>query len=297
MAIDLTLVPLPDVIETLSYDRIREELIVDFKRRWEKVRETKPELPPYNVEMLETDPALILIEVFSARELLWRARGNEVARAVMLSSARGTDLDNFAADFSMTRRILRIDSAGNPVLESDEEFRQRRNLAPDGYAAAGPEDAYRYFAWSADPMIKQVEAIKGLNNRCDIIVLGRDGDGTVPQTVIAKVYAALSPKTRRPLTDSVYVRSATIVPQPIRVSVTAQTGPDKSTVAARAKASLEAYAQSRSSIGKSLRVDGIIGAAHLNNALETIQVIEPAFDIDPGAYGTVFVPEVIVEVS
>ncbi|MEN5275759.1 baseplate J/gp47 family protein [Brucella sp. TWI432] len=297
MAIDLTLVPLPDVIETLSYEQILEDMVVEYKQKWAKVREKKPELPPYNVEMLETDAAKIIIEVFASRELLWRARGNNVARAVMLASARGTDLDNFAADFGMTRRIIRTDSAGNPVFESDEEFRQRRNLAPDGYAAAGPEDAYRYFAWSADPMIKQVEAIKGLNNRCDIIVLGRDGDGTVPQEVVAKVYAALSPKTRRPLTDSVYVRSATVVSQIIRVKITAQTGPDVSTVRARTKASIEAYAQSRSSIGKSLRVDGIIGAAHLNNALETVQVIEPSADVVPGEYGTVFVPEVIVEVS
>ncbi|NKW09946.1 hypothetical protein HGG76_11585 [Ochrobactrum tritici] len=147
-------------------------MVADFKERWAKVRETKPELPAYNVEMLETDPVKIVIEAFAYRELLWRARANQVARAVMLATTTGTDLDNFAADFGVTRRIIRYDDDGNPVYESDEEFRQRRNLAPDGYAAAGPEDAYRFFAWSADGSIKQVEAIKGENNRCDIILPG-----------------------------------------------------------------------------------------------------------------------------
>lgn len=297
MAIDLTLVPLPEVIETLDYETIVNEVVADFKERWAKVRETKPELPAYNVEMLETDPVKIVIEAFAYRELLWRARANQVARAVMLASATGTDLDNFAADFGMTRRIIRHDDAGNPVYESDEEFRQRRNLAPDGYAAAGPEDAYRYFAWSADGSIKQVEALKGENNRCDIILLGRNGDGTVTQEVVAKVYEALSAKTRRPLTDNVYVRSASIVSQPIKVKIAAPTGPDISTLAAKTKASIEAYARSRSAIGTVLRVDGIVGAAHAGNALESVLVIEPAVDIDPGKYGTVFVPEVTVEVS
>lgn len=297
MAIDLTLVPLPDVIETLDYETILNEMVADFKERWAKVRETKPELPAYNVEMLETDPVKIVIEAFAYRELLWRARANQVARAVMLATATGTDLDNFAADFGMTRRIIRYDDEGNPVYESDEEFRQRRNLAPDGYAAAGPEDAYRFFAWSADGSIKQVEAIKGENNRCDIILLGREGDGTVSQDVVTKVYDALSAKTRRPLTDNVYVRSATIVSQVIRVKVTAQTGPDVSTTVAKAKASIQSYVSSRSAIGTVLRADGIIAAAHNGNALESVVVIEPSTDVDPGKYGTVYVPEVIVEVA
>ncbi|MCH4539066.1 baseplate J/gp47 family protein [Ochrobactrum sp. A-1] len=297
MAIDLTLVPLPDVIETLDYETILNEMVADFKERWAKVREMKPELPAYNVEMLETDPVKIVIEAFAYRELLWRARANQVARAVMLATATGTDLDNFAADFGMTRRIIGYSITGNPVYESDEEFRQRRNLAPDGYAAAGPEDAYRYYAWSADGSIKQVKAIKGENNRCDVILLGREADGTVSQDVVTKVYGALSPKTRRPLTDNVYVRSATIVSQVIRVKVTAQTGPDVSTTVAKAKASIQDYASSRSAIGTVLRADGIIAAAHNGNALESVVVIEPAADVDPGKYGTVYVPEVIVEVA
>lgn len=297
MAIDLTQVPLPDVIETLDYETTLAEVIDDFRRYWEKVRERRPELPAYNVEMLETDPVRIVLEACAYRELLWRARANQVARSVMLATATGADLDNFAADFGMTRRIIGTDEDGNAIYESDEEFRQRRNLAPDGYAAAGPEDAYRYHAWSADGSIKEVQAIKGEGNRCDIILLGREGNGTVSQEVVAKVYDALSPKTRRPLTDNVYVRSATIVSQPIRVAITVPTGPDATTVAEKAKTSIASYAQERSTIGKTLRLDGIIGAAHRDNALESVTVLEPSGDVDPGLFGSVHVPVVIVEVA
>lgn len=287
MSINLANVPLPAVIETLSFEDILAEMQTDLVERF-------PDIEP--VLALETSLVNKLMQVFAYREMLLRARVNDAARALMLATAAGTDLDNFAADFGMERLVIGTDADGEPIYESDEDFRQRRNLAPDGYAAAGPENAYKYFALSADGSIRQVEAIKGDDNRCDVILLGRDGDGSVSSDVVAKVYEALSAKTRRPLTDNVYVRSVSVVTQPIRVQVRLQTGPDPATALARAKASIEAYADGRAAIGKALRVDGIIGAAHAGNALESAAVIEPPADVDPGQFGTVYVPEVIVEV-
>lgn len=287
MSINLANVPLPAVVETLSFEETLAEMQADLIERY-------PDIAP----VLQLESALVnkLMQVFAYREMLLRARVNDAARGLMLATATGTDLDNFAADFGMERLVIGEDDDGNPIYESDEDFRQRRNLAPDGYAAAGPENAYKYFALSADGRIKQVEAIKGENNRCDVILLGRYGDGSVEQEIVTKVYEALSPKTRRPLTDNVYVRSVAVTTQTIRVQVKLQTGPDPATIAAKAKASIEAYARERSAIGTVLRVDGIIGAAHAGNALESVSVMEPAADVDPGKFGTVYVPDVIVEV-
>lgn len=295
--LDLSRLPLPDVVEELDYESILVAHMAEFVTSWAKARESRPELPAYDVEMLETDPVKIVIESFAYRELLLRARANDIARALMLATASRADLDNFAADFGLERRVVGEDAGGNPILESDAEFRQRRHLAPDGYAAAGPENAYRFFAWSADGSIKQVEAIKGEDNRCDVVLLGRDGNGSVDGDVVSKVYDALSAKTRRPLTDSVYVRSVEVIEQTIRVTVRLQTGPDPAALVAKVKTSIEAYAKGRAAIGTVLRVDGIVGAAHAGNSLETVSVTEPATDIDPGRFGTVHVPEVIVEVE
>lgn len=296
MAIDLTQVAFPDVIEQLDYEATLAATMEYFIEAWRVVRETHPELPPYDVQMLETDPVKIVLEVMAYREMLLRARVNKAARALMLATATGADLDNFAADFGMERLVVGYDDDGNPILEDDATFRQRRNLAPDGYAVAGPEDAYRYHAMTADGSIREVAAVKGDDNRCDIVLLCRDGDGTASQEVIDKVYAALSPRTRRPLTDNVYVRSAEIVSQPIVVNISVRTGPDPSLAAAQAKARIEAYVKGRMSIGSILRVDGIIGAAHGSNDLESVKVIEPTEDVDPGKYGSVYVPSVTVEV-
>lgn len=287
MSINLANVPLPAVIEILSFEDIVTEMQDDLVERF-------PDIEP----VLQLESALVnkLMQVFAYRELLLRARVNDAAKALMLATASGTDLDNFAADFGMERLVVGEDDDGNPIFESDDDFRNRRNLAPDGYAAAGPENAYKYFALSADGRVKQAEAIMGEHNRCDVILLGRDGDGAVSQEVVSKVYDALSPKTRRPLTDSVYVRSASIVSQSIKVNITVQSGPDPAIIAAKAKASISRYAQERASIGAVLRVDGIIGAAHSGNALESAVVIEPEADVDPGKFGAVHVPEIIIEV-
>ena len=287
MSINLANVPLPAVVETLSFEETLAEMQADLVSRY-------PDIEP----VLQLESALVnkIMQVFAYREMGMRARVNDAAKALMLATTTGTDLDNFAADFNMGRLVVGTDADGNPIYEDDEAFRFRRQLAPDGYAAAGPENAYKFFALSADGRIKQVEAIKGENNRCDVVLLGRYGDGSVEQEIVSKVYAALSPKVRRPLTDNVYVRSVSVTTQAIRVQIRLQTGPDATTIIAKAKASIEAYARDRSAIGTVLRVDGIIGAAHAGNALESASVIEPAADIDPGKFGTVYVPEVIVEV-
>lgn len=294
--LDLSRLPLPDVIETLDFEAIYDELVAAFLSIWAEKRVSRPELPEINTVDLESDVIAAVFQTFTYREMLLRARVNNAARALMLATTTGTDLDHFAGDFDMERLVVGTDEDGAPIYESDRDFRLRRQLAPDGYAAAGPENAYKFFALSADGRIKQVEAIKGEDNRCDVIILGRDGDGSVGQEIVAKVYEALSAKTRRPLTDNVYVRSVSVVSQPIKVQVRLRTGPDPSAIAAKSKASIEAYARERSAIGTILRVDGIIGAAHADNALESATVIDPPTDVDPGKFGTVYVPEVIVEV-
>lgn len=295
MNIDLTSIPFPDVIETLEYEQILADHIAYFKQVWAAVRLGNPAMPDYDVEMLETDPVKIVLEASAYREMLLRARVNDAARALMLASSSRADLDQFAADFDMERLVVGRDADDQPIYESDDDFRKRRQLAPGGYAAAGPEEAYRYFALSADGRIKQVEAVKGENNRCDIVLLGRDGNGSVGADVVTKVHDALSARTRRPLTDNVYVRSAAIVEQSIRIRVSVQTGPDPATMINRARDSVQAYAAKRASIGSVLRLDGIIGAAHANNSLESVEVVEPAGDLDPGKFGAVYVPQVIVE--
>lgn len=296
--INLADLPLPNVLGDLDYDRELKGVIADFVARWKLFVEKYPDLhlPQYDVETLETDPAILQLENGAFVAMLVLARINDAARGLMLASAEGTDLEHFAADFNVKRMTIRPAAGDVPaIMESNQDLRTRRNLAPDGYAAAGPEDAYRFFALSADPSIKEAEAIKGQDNRVDVVLLSRDGTGAVPGSIVTKVHEALSPKKTRPLTDNLHVRSASIVEQKISVRLTIPFGPDRSAVVQKAKASITAYAAARKSLGKKLYRDGISAAARNGNAVETVEVVEPSSDIDPGKFGAVHVTDIIVE--
>lgn len=297
-SINLSDLTLPPVLQPLDYEVLLADIIAEFKGRWEDLRITNPDLPSYDVEMLETDPAKIVLESAAYIYLLTLARVNDAAKALMLATTTGADMDAFAADFNLQRLVVTPATDSAPaVMENDRDFRQRRWLATEGYSAAGPEDAYRFFALSADASIKEALAVKGDDNRVDLVLLSRNGDGTVPNEIVTKVHDAVSPSKTRPLTDSLYTRSAAITSQAISVLVTVPYGPDRETVRAKALAGITAYASERHALGKALRVDGIIGAARAGNAIETIEVTSPAADVDPGPLGAVHVSSITVNLA
>lgn len=297
-AINLSHLPFPDVIQNLDYEAILAILVSRFQTIWGERRASDPNLPEYDVALLETDPGKIVLEVSSYAVLNVLQEINDAAKALMLATTSGSNLDNFAADFNMERMTVTPATDSSPaVMESDADFKLRRQLAPEGYAAAGPEGAYEYFSLSADASIREARAVRGQDNRVDVVLLGRAGDGTVDQAVIEKVYAALSPKKTRPLTDNVYVRSANIIYQTVHVRIRVQSGPDASALVNKARDGIRSYISERSSIGTALRTDGIISGARQNNPVEKVEVLEPVFDVEPGAFDFIYVSEIIVDVS
>jgi phage-related baseplate assembly protein len=78
----------PDIIETLDYEAIVSEMRDDLVARFPLIA---------GVIDLESEPARKLIEAFAYRELRLRARINDGARAVLLASSYGTNLDHLAA--------------------------------------------------------------------------------------------------------------------------------------------------------------------------------------------------------
>ena len=115
--IDLSKLPAPDVIETLDFETLLTNYINDFVAR-----------NPNYATLLESDPAIILMQVVAYREMLLRARINEAAKANMLAYATKGDLDNLAAFFG----VERLED------ETDERLRKRTQLALEGFSTAGP---------------------------------------------------------------------------------------------------------------------------------------------------------------
>jgi len=201
MTIKLVSLPAPQVIEELDYEAIVDRQKDRFAELWGAVRVSNPDLglPDYDVSMLETDPAVIVIEAHAYDELLLRARVNDALRSNLLKYSTGADLDNLAADHGVTRLMG----------ESDAALRERIVLADQGRSTAGPEQWYMFHARSADVRVKDVKVYRpGAGPELSLAVLSTDGDGTPSQEILDNVLAAVTAPGVRSVNDAIAVQSA-----------------------------------------------------------------------------------------
>jgi phage-related baseplate assembly protein len=89
-AIDLTKLNAPDIIETLDFENIFNDMVAELKSRDNAFD-----------ALLESEPVIKVLEVAAYREVLLRARINDASKAVMLAYAKTSDLDNLAAYFGV----------------------------------------------------------------------------------------------------------------------------------------------------------------------------------------------------
>jgi phage-related baseplate assembly protein len=303
-AIDLSKLEPPAAVEQLSYESIYQLHLAEFQARW----------PDYDVT-LETDPAIILLQVGAYREYLLRGRVNDAVRAVMPAFAVGADLDHIAAILGVSR--LEISPAnteeGIPaVMESDDAFRRRMVLAPEGYSVAGPEGAYVYHALTADSEVMDAAAaspepddikqlvlsvlasngasaplVNAMTAALDaatwpgevvVSVLSREGDGAVSPDLAAAVQEYLSDETIRPLTDHVIVQGAEIVPYSVDATIWTFGGPDGAVVVQAARTRLDAYVAACHRLGRDITISGLHAALHIDG-VQRVALSSPAEDI------------------
>ena len=210
--IDLSRLPAPDVVEPLDYESILAE-------RKAALIALYPEAEQADIAALlelESEPLTKLCEENAYRELHWRQRVNEAAKAVMLAYSSKTDLDQLAANSNIERLVT---DPGDPdavppvppTYESDDDLRLRAQRAWEGLSVAGPTKAYEFHALSADGRVADATAISPSPCVAVVTVLSRLGDGTATQDLIDVVTAALSAEDVRPVGDRLTVQSAAIV--------------------------------------------------------------------------------------
>lgn len=302
-AVDLSKLPPPKLVEELDYETILAEWIVAMKLV----------MPAYVVR--ESDPATKVMQIGAYREMLLRQRVNDAAYAVMPAYAEDSDLDQIGARAGIARFVLDEGDPANGIpatLESDEDFRRRIVLAPEGFSVAGPEGAYIFHALSADARvldasayspepddIRQIvfdvldahsaspallaamaSALDNANWPGDVIVsvLSRDGDGTATGDLTAAVSTYLSAETRRPLTDHVIAQSAQIITYMVEAIITTFSGPDSAVVMATAQASLDKYVASSHRMGRDITISGLHAALHVEG-VHNVTLISPVADI------------------
>lgn len=254
--VDLSRLPAPDVVEQIDYDAILAEMLADLVAR-----------DPAFSALVESDPAMKVLQVAAYRETLLRQRVNDAARAVMLAFAQGSDLDHIAANYNVGRLTI---TPANPqavppepaVMESDQAFRARIPLSLEGYTTAGSEGSYVYHALSASGSIKDVAAESPEPGYVTVYVLSRDGDGTADQPLLDRVAETLNGEQVRPLTDNVTVLSAGIIEYEISAELVLYPGPDPTVVEQAAAEALAAYISDMHRIGYDVNISGIMQALH-----------------------------------
>ena len=158
-AIDLSKLPAPQAVETLSAEEIFQEMLADLQ-----ARDTT-----FNA-LVESDPAYQILLVCAYRETGLRQTLNDKFKSRLLAFAAGSDLDQVAA--SLAWPVERLDG------ESDDAFRARAVLSPEAYSVAGPIGAYIYHALSAHSGIKDVAVWNpGIGGRVNVAVLSKTGNG------------------------------------------------------------------------------------------------------------------------
>lgn len=196
--IRLSELPPPDIIEALDYEQILE----NKKQRLQQ-------LDPEFTALLESDPAMKVLEIVAWDELLLRQRVNDAARANLLAFARDGDLDQLGI-FSEVERFEN---------EDDGAYRQRVRAKNQGSSVAGSFAHYRYQALSADNRVKDARPFSPEAGLVKIAILAKDGDGKPSEELLDNVRDVVTSERVRVLTDSVEVVACEIVDITVKANI------------------------------------------------------------------------------
>lgn len=281
--IDLAKLPPPDVVERLDFETIYQGKLSRFRLLY----------PQYSA-ILESDPAIKLLELSAYDELLLRARINDAACAVMLAYAKRSDLDNLVALLGVERMLV---SPGDPdasppiaaVYEDDERLRYRAQMALEGLSTAGSRQAYIFHALTADISVADVAVDSPTPGVVRLSILSDQGDGTPLPALLDVVYAALSAETIRPLTDTVLVVPAEIVPFRLKATLYRMAGPAGDLAEPIARARLDAYLRERRRLGRDVPLSGLCAALH-QPGIARVEIDTPATDLICGPTQAIGLP-------
>ncbi|QJT82037.1 baseplate assembly protein [Kosakonia sp. MUSA4] len=277
--IDLSQLPAPNVVEELDY----EGLLAERKATLISLFPADEQEAIARTLALESEPLTKFLEENAYREVLWRQRVNEAARAVMLAYAAGNDLDVIAANSNTARLVITPadDSTIPPtaaVMESDKDLRLRAQQAFEGLSVAGPEGAYEYHGRSADGRVADISVISPNPAYITISVLSREGDGSASDELITIVEKALNAEDVRPVGDRVTVQSAEIVPYQIDATLYFYPGPESEPIRQAAEQQLKTYISAQRRLGRDIRQSAIYAALHVEG-VQRVELSAPQSDL------------------
>lgn len=265
--LDLSKLPVPDVIETLDFEDQFSAILARFRGamgdQWSAA--------------LESDPVVKEFELMAYEITTLRARINAAARAVLLASATGADLDG----------VLALLNAERLEGEDNDAFRERGRLAPYGFSTAGPQKAYEYHAKSAHEDIRDVRVDSPSPGVVRVTVLSRVGNGVPAPEVLEAVRVALNAEDIRPLNDTVLVEPGYVIPWQLTARLHFASGAATEPVVQAAQAAAEAFADAQHKLNTPLSRNMVIVALGVAG-ISDVELLSPTADIDAQAQGATY---------
>ncbi|MDX5526490.1 MAG: baseplate J/gp47 family protein [Wolbachia endosymbiont of Andrena nigroaenea] len=172
-----------NIIEKLSYEEIFSRMKEELVRKDESF-----------TALVESDPAIKILEVAAWRELLLRERINEAVKSNLLKFATGEDLDNLAEFYGVERQ----------KEDDDERLRKRIKAKIIGWSTGGSKEYYRYHALSADSRVKDALVESPIPGKVQISILSTQLS-TLPGELLEIVKKQVTRDDIRVLTDTVTV--------------------------------------------------------------------------------------------
>lgn len=266
----------PAIVETLSFEQI-------LANKKAKLMELDQEDA---VNLTDSDPAIKLLQVSSYVEGWIRNRINNCVLACTIQYATGSDLDNLAILYGITRKLIK-EKDNNTIpptpafYESDEDLRKRVLEAPKGFSVAGPRSSYIYHGKLASNKVKDISAESPAPGEVVITVLSYDGEGTPDDQTITDVSNKLNDDEVRPLGDRVTVNKADIIEFNVELNLVLNdpNNPDSQNIINGIKQNIQGYVESVHLLGGEVAKSGIYAVSHLANIVKEVDLISPSDNI------------------
>jgi len=274
VAADLQALPPPAIVEELDFATIRARLL-------DRIAAEYPDLA--DVLGLESEPLVKLAEAVAYEALLIRARINAAADAVFLPRAQGSDLDQLAALFGVTRLVVTPANPVSlpptpPVSETDDGLRTRVLLSLEGISTAGPRQSYVYHALSADGRVRDVAVDRPEPGEVRVVFYAEEADGSQTAAPLAAIEAALNDEYVRPLCTDVTVLSATPVTFAVEAEVEIEAGASAAAVTTAARQAVLGWLATARQPGREIPRAKLISALDVPGVRD-ISLIAPAADV------------------
>lgn len=283
--LDLSEVPVPDIIQSETFDKKYQQLKAILLDRNPDYRE---------VLDLESEPLAVALQTFAYRELILEARINDATRANMLASAIGQDLDAIAARYNVARLTVQpADEQAQPpvaaIMEDDAALRRRVQMAFDGLNTAGSDDAYVFHALSASGRLRDADAFSPAPCEMVVTLLAEDNDGTPDEALLRAVRQVFGlandgseslqmPSAVRPLGDRVTVQAAHIKHYRVEAELTILSGPAADVIKSQAEQAVAKYNDERRRLGYDVTLSGLYAALH-QSGVQNVHLIAPTQDL------------------